>query len=98
MATPWLSVIVPSHNGERWLGAALESLVDRNEPGIEVIVIDSSATDESLQIVHSFSDRLDIRAERRLDLLPWTEKTNYGVGQARGDRICIIHQDDFWLP
>jgi glycosyltransferase involved in cell wall biosynthesis len=98
MATPWLSVIVPSHNGERWLGAALESLVDRNEPGIEVIVIDSSATDESLQIVHSFSDRLDIRAERRLDLLPWTEKTNYGVVQARGDRICILHQDDFWLP
>src|SRR6266478_5693473 len=98
MEKPWLSVIVPSHNGDRWLGVALQSLVDQKEHGIEVIVIDTSATDASLQIVSSFSDKLDIRAERRLDLLSWAEKTNYGVEQTTADRICILHQDDLWLP
>jgi hypothetical protein len=29
----WLSVIIPSHNGERWLAAAPQSLVDQKEPG-----------------------------------------------------------------
>ena len=94
----WLSVIIPSHNGERWLAAALQSLVDQKEPGIEVIVIDGSSDDASLQIVSSFSDKLDIRAERRLDLLSWMAKTNFGVEQATSDRICMLHQDDLWLP
>jgi len=98
MENPWLSVIVPSHNGERWLGAALQSLVEQKDQGIEVIVIDTSATDASLQIINGFSDKLDIRAERRPDLLRWPAKTNFGVEQSRAEQICILHQDDLWLP
>jgi len=94
---PWLSVIVPSHNGERWLAAALQSVVDQQDRGIEIIVIDTSTSDESLTIVDSFSDKLRIRAQRRPDLLSWTAKTNFGVEQAQGDRICFLHQDDLWL-
>ena len=96
--TPWLSVIVPSHNGERWLAAALQSVVDQKDNGIEVIVIDASESEASLKIVDSFSDTLLIRARRRPDLLSWMAKTNFGVEQARGDRICMLHQDDLWMP
>jgi glycosyltransferase involved in cell wall biosynthesis len=95
---PWLSVIVPSHNGERWLSIALQSLVDQKDRGIEVIVVDTSKTGASLRIVDDFSDRLEIRAYRRPDLLPWMAKTNFGAEQARADRICMLHQDDLWLP
>ena len=98
MEHPWLSVIVPSHNDERWLGAALQSVVDQDDPGIEVIVIDASATDASMRIVSEFSDRLDIRASRRPDLLSWPEKANFAVEQARADRVCVLHPDDLWLP
>jgi glycosyltransferase involved in cell wall biosynthesis len=98
MAMPWLSVIVPSHNGERWLGAALQSIADQKDQGIEVILIDSSASDASLDLARTFADRLSIRAERRLDLLSWTEKTNWGVEEAQADHICMLHQDDLWLP
>jgi glycosyltransferase involved in cell wall biosynthesis len=98
MEKPWLSVIVPCYNGERWLATALQSVVDQKDGGIEVIVIDGSATDASLKIVDSFADKLLIRAEHRPDLLSWTAKTNFGVEQARGDRICMLHVDDLWLP
>jgi glycosyltransferase involved in cell wall biosynthesis len=98
MQKPWLSVIVPSHDGERWLGTALQSIVDQQDDGIEVIVIDASATEASLEIARSFHDRLNIRIERRLDLGPWTAKTNLGVEQARSNQICILHQDDVWQP
>ena len=98
MEKAWLSVIVPCYNGERWLAAALQSVVDQKDCGIEVIVIDGSVTDASLKIVDSFADKLLIRAEHRPDLLSWTAKTNFGVEQARGDRICMLHVDDLWLP
>jgi glycosyltransferase involved in cell wall biosynthesis len=98
MQKPWLSVIVSSHDGERWLGTALQSIVNQQDDGIEVIVIDASATEASLEIAHSFCDRLNIRVERRLELRPWTAKTNFGVAQARSNQICILHQDDVWQP
>jgi glycosyltransferase involved in cell wall biosynthesis len=98
MDTPWLSVIVPSHNGERWLAAALQSVLDQNEPGIEVILIDSSAAGTSRRIAESFSGRLDIRIQHRPDLLPWTAKTNLAVAQAAATWVSMLHQDDLWLP
>ena len=79
MDQPWLSVIVPSHNGERWLAAALHSVLEQNEPGIEVILIDSSDAGTSLAIAEDFSGKLEIRIQRRPDLLPWTAKTNVAV-------------------
>lgn len=94
----WLSVIVPSHNGQRWLAIALQSIADQKDPGIEVIVIDSSADDASLTIAESFTNQIVIRAFRRPDLLSWMVKTNFGVEKAKGDWICMLHQDDFWLP
>jgi glycosyltransferase involved in cell wall biosynthesis len=51
MESPWLSIVIPSHNGERWLCAALQSVVDQSEREIEVLVIDASATDANLRIV-----------------------------------------------
>lgn len=98
MQRPWLSVIVPSHDGERWLGIALQSIVDQQDNGIEVIVIDASATEASLEIAQSFRNRLNIRVECRLDLGPWTAKTNFGVEQAQSNQICVLHQDDVWQP
>jgi glycosyltransferase involved in cell wall biosynthesis len=98
MEEVWLSVIVPSHNGQRWLSAALQSIADQKERGIEVIVIDSSTEDTSLAIAESFSTQLVIRALRRPDLLSWMAKTNFGVGQAKGNWISMLHQDDLWLP
>src|SRR5712692_6260020 len=95
---PWLSAIVPSHNGDRWLPEALQSVVDQNDEGIEIVVVDSSDASNSLEIVDRFADRLAIRPYRRTDLASWMEKTNFGVEMARGDWICMLHKDDLWLP
>lgn len=95
---PWLSAIVPSHNGERWLAAALDSVRAQADPGIEVIIVDSSDTTESLEICRRLGADLDIKIHRRLDLPSWMEKTNFGATVARADWICMLHQDDLWLP
>jgi glycosyltransferase involved in cell wall biosynthesis len=98
MDPPWLSVIVPTHNGELWLAAALQSVLDQNEPGIEVILIDSSDAGTSREIAESFSGKLDIHIQRRPDLLAWTAKTNVAVAQAAATWVSMLHQDDLWLP
>jgi glycosyltransferase involved in cell wall biosynthesis len=98
MERPWLSVIIPSYNGNRWFAAALQSVVAQNDRGIEVILVDSSDTDESLAIADDFYSRLAVRTYRRPDLSSWMAKTNFAVEQAKADWICMLHKDDLWLP
>ena len=93
----WLSVIVPSHNGERWLADALQSIVDQGNAGIEVIVVDSSDAATSCEIARGFFDRLALRLFRRPDLLSWMAKTNFAVATATADWVCMLHQDDLWV-
>jgi glycosyltransferase involved in cell wall biosynthesis len=96
---PWLSVVVPSHNGERWLAEALQSVVNEGDRGIEVILVDSSDTETSCAIAERFAEHLPLlRVLRRPDLLPWVTKTNFAVASAAADWICMLHQDDVWLP
>jgi glycosyltransferase involved in cell wall biosynthesis len=93
---PWLSVIVLSHNRDRWLGTALQSLADQDDAGIEVIAVDSSVDDACWRIINAFTNKLDIRAERHVDLVSQGQKVNFGVTQARADYICVLHDDDLW--
>src|SRR5918993_3078872 len=89
---------MPVHDGERWIAAALDSLVAEPYDDLEIILIDSSPTDATAEIVQRYNDRLPIRVERRPDLSPWQTKTNVGMRLASSDFCCILHQDDLWLP
>jgi hypothetical protein len=95
---PWLSVIMPTWNGERWIGAALQSIAAEDASGIEVLVLDSSPTPATLDIARDYAARLDLHIFSRPDVPTWQAKTNLGVTIARADHICWLHQDDVWLP
>jgi glycosyltransferase involved in cell wall biosynthesis len=96
--TPWLTVIMPVHRGERWIEATLASLADQADAGIEVLVIDSSPDAATAQIARRFSDRLSMQIEEHSPLQSWQSKTNHGARLAKADQICWLHQDDLWLP
>ena len=58
MTNPWLSIVMPCRNGERWLAEALQSVVEQHEPEIEVVFIDGSDSEASMKITGSFAGRL----------------------------------------
>ena len=95
---PWLTVVMPVHSGEQWIEATLQSLADQAEPGLEVILLDSSPNDATMAIAQSYSDRLRLHAIHRPDVPGWHAKTNIGVEMARAEHACILHQDDLWRP
>lgn len=95
---PILSVVMPIHNGLSWIEATLQSLAAEPMSQIEIIVIDSSPGSETADVVKRYGESLPIRLLRRPDLGPWTVKTNLGFELANADYVCILHQDDLWLP
>jgi GT2 family glycosyltransferase len=95
---PWLSVAMPIHGGERWLGATLDSLAVQDCTGVEFLILDSTEDRSCARIVKGFTKRLAIRYEHMPDVKSWTAKTNLAVERAAASNVSILHQDDLWLP
>jgi len=97
MSQPWLSVIMPTYNGEVFLPAALNSVLAQRADQIEVIAIDDGSTDATLQILKFFASKLHLRIVQRRHIGNWAANTNYGLTLAQSEFICFLHQDDHWL-
>ena len=94
---PWLSVAMPVHYGDRWLGQALQSVAAGDCAGIELLILDSTQADSCRKIVNQFTDRLDIQYLHVPHLTAWQAKTNFAVEHARAPHVAMLHQDDLWL-
>ena len=94
---PWLSVIVPTYNGSKYLATALDSIVVQQDPELECVVIDDGSTDDTLAIVESFKDKLNVKLITKARQGNWVANTNHALSVARGKYACFLHQDDLWL-
>lgn len=93
---PWLSVIVPTYNGERFLAQALASVAAQNDSEIEVVAVDDGSTDQTLAILRQWSRRLPMTIIERPHSGNWVESTAQGMAAASGRYIGWLHQDDTW--
>lgn len=97
MDSPWLSVLIPTYNGELYLPVALESIVMQGDKDIECIVVDDGSTDGTLSIVAAYQNWLHLVVHQRKQG-NWVANTNYALRLATGEYVCFLHQDDLWLP
>lgn len=87
-----VSVIVAVRNGERFLAQALSSILEGTYRLLEILVIDGSSTDRTLEIAHSYEG---------VRCLPQIGEGiaaayNTGVEAASGEYVAFLSHDDFW--
>lgn len=92
---PTISVIIPVHNGERYLAEAIRSVLDQTLPPDEIIVVDDGSTDGSAAIARSFGP--PVRVLTQANLGPAAAR-NLGVTHAAGDLLAFLDADDLWTP
>ena len=88
-----VSVIVPVYNGEKYLGEALDSVLNQSIKPCEVLVVDDGSTDATEAVVRQYGGR--IRYIRR-DNGGAAAARNSGIEQAAGDYIAFLDADDCW--
>ena len=90
-----VSVIIPCHNAERWLGQAIESALRQSCERAEVIVVDDDSGDGSGRVASGYGDRVIlIRGNWRNG----NGARNAGLEMAQGEWVQFLDADDFLLP
>ena len=93
MNDPLITVIVPVYNGERYLAAAIESILRQTWRAVETIVIDDGSTDQSAAVARSFAPRVKYELVRHGGA---GAARNRGVERATGDYLAFLDADDLW--
>lgn len=94
MQEPLVSVVVPVYNGERFLAAALRSILGQDYHHFELIVVDDGSTDGSAEIARSFDRVLYMYQKNQGVASAW----NSGIAASGGEFIAFLAQDDLWTP
>ncbi|GAA4039038.1 hypothetical protein GCM10022281_19880 [Sphingomonas rosea] len=89
-----LSVVILVYNLERYVGAAIGSVLAQTRAADEIIVIDDASTDGSAAVVAGYGER--VRYERLPQNVGALAAALTGVRMATGDVVCMLDGDDVW--
>jgi GT2 family glycosyltransferase len=93
--TPLVSVVIPTYNGERFLGDTLRAVLAQTHPAIEIIVVDDDSTDASVALLAEVAPRAMLLRQRNAGV---SAARNRGLAAASGRYVIFLDQDDIWHP
>lgn len=96
-----ISVAIATYNGERYIKAQLESILNQDMPVDEVIICDDRSTDNTLDVVEEFIKENGLanwKVYKNPKNLGFSRNFFNAISKTTGDIIFLADQDDVWLP
>ena len=96
---PLVSVIMPAYNAERFIDAAVRSVMAQTVTDWELLILDDGSRDTTAAIAEKLAAE-----DARIRFLP--NEANMGVAKTRnrgfdlcrGQYVALLDSDDIWLP
>lgn len=90
------SVLIPLYNKEKYIHATIMSVLCQTFIDYEIIVVNDSSTDRSLEIVSQIKDeRLKIYTKPNGGV---SAARNFGIEKASHEYVAFLDADDMWNP
>ena len=93
-----VSIIVPVHNGERFLPQCMDSILGQTYENLEIICVDDGSTDATPGLLADYAardDRVRILAQKNAGPGP---ARNRGIDAATGEYLTFFDADDWCEP
>lgn len=90
-----VSIIMPAFNAEKTISQSISSVLNQSYENFELIIIDDSSTDKTLDIARGNDDK-------RIKIISNTinsgvaKSRNIGIATANGQYIAFLDSDDLW--
>jgi glycosyltransferase involved in cell wall biosynthesis len=92
--TPEVSVVIPVHNGEKYLAESIHSVLAQEQVAVEILVVDNASTDGTPAVAGMFPSIRYFHLEEK----GLAKALNYGVEQCRSTFLSFLDADDLWKP
>ncbi|MHA8066943.1 glycosyltransferase family 2 protein [Aquirufa sp. ROCK2-A2] len=93
-----ISIALCTRNGEKFLRTQLASLVDQTLAADEIIVCDEGSTDQTLDILEQFKNKLPLKIHVNPERLGTFRNFEKAFSLCTGDIVFPADQDDYWDP
>lgn len=95
-----VSIIMPSYNASKYIGASIDSILNQTYNNLELLISDDHSSDpETIELLKQYAEK-DKRI--RLFLLPKNNGPGYArnnsIKEAKGRYIAFCDSDDRWMP
>lgn len=90
---PLVSIIMPSYNCEKFIGEAIESVLQQTYDNWELIIVEDASEDNSLELIHTYHDKR-IKLFYNSSNKGIAESTNIGIEKSKGKYIALLDDDD----
>jgi glycosyltransferase involved in cell wall biosynthesis len=97
MATPVMSVVIPTRDRPELLAAAIRSALGQTLSDIEVLVVDDASEGASADVVAGFQDAR-LRLLRHGVSQGASAARNTGIRASAGEYVAFLDDDDEWYP
>lgn len=99
MKNPLVSIILPTYNGERYIGESVASIISQTYSNWELIIVDDNSTDKTPKIIDELKlSDARIKVIHNLENKKLPEALNIGFGKANGDLFTWTSDDNIYLP
>ena len=93
---PLVSIVIPVHNGERYIKESINSCLEQTYKNIEIIVVDDKSEDNTLNILKSYGNRITVIPVEKQNGLG--NVINIGIRESKGKYIARMDADDIMYP
>ena len=99
MQRPFISVVIPTYNSEKFITKTLEKVFSQTYNNYEVIVSDDGSSDNTVEVVKAVFDKYGHRENKILinSHEGAAAARNRGIEVANGDWISFLDSDDLWF-
>ena len=91
-----VTVIIPIHNGEKYLQRCIDSILNQSYKNIELLVIDDNSTDDTYKVLQKYLKLPNVRFIKNTDTLGPAKTRNIGLQNAKSPYILFLDCDD-WI-
>jgi teichuronic acid biosynthesis glycosyltransferase TuaG len=95
---PLVSIIMPAYNAEKYIQAAILSVLNQTYVNWELIIVNDGSNDATQSIIDEFNAE-----DKRIKLINQKNKRlggarNTGIKNSSGEWIAFLDSDDLWEP